>query len=59
MDAKVAKAFTCKLSGRVFLVGDTYAGEEERIAELARGGFVEEPARPRKAARKRAPARKG
>lgn len=49
--ARVKRAFTCKLGGGVFLVGDSYEGTAERIAELAEGGFVEKPAR--KPARKK------
>lgn len=46
MDAKVISAFTDRLTKEVFIPGDTYAGDEARIAELAAGGYVEEPKKP-------------
>lgn len=55
MDAKVISAFTDRLTKNVYLPGDTYAGEDARIAELAAGGYVEEPKKPapKRAARKK------
>lgn len=49
MDAKVISAFTDRETKKVHLPGETYVGEEARIAELAAGGYVE----PKKAAPKR------
>lgn len=41
--ANVIKAFTDKGTGKIYLVGDTYAGSAERVAELAKGGYVDAP----------------
>lgn len=51
MDAKVIRAFTDRITQGVFLPGETYAGEEPRIAELVAGGYLEQPAeKPKKPA---------
>gem|GEM_PF-3689421 len=50
-------AFRDKNDGRIYLVGETFSADEGRVAELAQGGFVEEPAKPKRAPRKKAPAK--
>ena len=39
--ARVISAFSDRLTGRIYLVGDDYQGSDERIAELAKKGKVE------------------
>ena len=53
MDAKVIRAFCDKQSGRIYLEGEAFSADEERVAELAQGGFVE-PQKPKRAPRKKA-----
>ena len=55
MDAKVISAFTDRETKMVYLPGETYAGEDARVAELAAGGYVEpeKKAAPKRTARKK------
>ena len=55
MDAKVISAFTDRETKKVYLPGETYAGEDARVAELAAGGYVEpeKKAAPKRTARKK------
>ena len=41
MTARVLKAFTCRLQGRVYYEGDEYDGTPERLRELSEGGYVQ------------------
>ena len=52
--AKVKKAFTDRLTGEVYLVGDDYDGAPDRIGELVEKGVLEAPKAParRRAAKK-------
>ena len=57
MEAKVTRAFTDRFTGAVHRPGETFAGEEARVAELAEGGWVDEPL-PAEKPKKKAPAKK-
>lgn len=53
MEAKVISAFTDRHTGKVHVPGETYAGDDARIAELAEGGYLEMPEKPKRTARAR------
>lgn len=45
MRAEVKSPFQDRETGKVYMAGDSYEGGEERVAELAAGGFVIAPKR--------------
>lgn len=58
MEAKVIRAFTDRFTNVVYLPDATFVGEGDRIAELAKGGYVDEPSQPAEKPKKKAAAKK-